>query len=97
MFLKIWPGCHIFQFQINIKQCYISRLKGVNSLLYPSQILVISNNIGLLHEAKILSKTLKMKDLGEALFVLCVEIYRDKSHLDCLKWHILIMSSRGLV
>ena len=49
-------------------------------ILYVDDILLVSNDIGLLHETKkYLVKSFKMKDLGEASFVLGIEIHRDRS------------------
>ena len=44
-------------------------------------ILLASSDLGLLHETKrMLSKNFDMKDLGEASFVLGIEIHRNRSH-----------------
>ena len=43
-------------------------------------ILLASSDLGLLHETKrMLSKKFDMKDLGEASFVLGIEIHRNRS------------------
>ena len=48
--------------------------------LYVDDILVATNNIGILHDTKIfLSKHFEMKDLGDASFVLGIKIHRDRS------------------
>ena len=55
---------------------------AVLSLLYfvLNDILLASNNLGLLHDTKnFLSCSFAMLDLGEAYFVLGIEIYRDRS------------------
>jgi hypothetical protein len=49
-------------------------------VLYVDDILLASNNIGLLHETKkFLTKNFEMKDLGDASFVLGIRILRDRS------------------
>ncbi|KAL0389043.1 UNVERIFIED_CONTAM: Copia protein [Sesamum calycinum] len=49
-------------------------------VLYVDDILLASNDIGLLHETKrFLAKNFEMKDLGEASYVLGLEIHRDRS------------------
>ena len=50
-------------------------------MLYVDDILLANNGIGMLHETKIfLSKNFEMKDLGNAYFMLGIQIYRDCSH-----------------
>ena len=54
--------------------------KFILSVLYVDDILLASSDIGLLHETKIfLSKNFEMTDLGNASFVLAIQIYRDHS------------------
>ena len=49
-------------------------------VLYVDDILLAGNDIGLLHETKkFLSDKFEMKDLGDASFVLGIEILRDYS------------------
>ncbi|KAK1581876.1 hypothetical protein Q3G72_009867 [Acer saccharum] len=49
-------------------------------ILYVDDILLASNNLGLLYDTKnFLSRSFAMTDLGEASFVLGIEIYRDRS------------------
>ena len=49
-------------------------------VLYVDDLLLAINDIGLLHETKrFLSKQFEMKDLGDASFVLGIQIYRDRS------------------
>ncbi|RVW76034.1 Retrovirus-related Pol polyprotein from transposon TNT 1-94 [Vitis vinifera] len=62
----------------------VCRLKvGANSLssvLYVDDILLASSDVGLLHETKrFLSSKFDMKDLGNASFVLGIQIHRDRS------------------
>ena len=48
--------------------------------LYVDDILLASNDISLLHETKrFLTKNFEMKDLGDASFVLGIQIHRDRS------------------
>jgi hypothetical protein len=48
-------------------------------VLYVDDILLASNDLGLLHETKqLLSQSFEMKDLGEASYVIGIEIHRDK-------------------
>ena len=49
-------------------------------VLYVDNILLASNDLGLLHETKeYLSKNFKMVDMGEANYVVGIEIFRDRS------------------
>ena len=49
-------------------------------VLYVNDILLASSDVGLLHEIKrFLSNKFDMKDLGDASFVLGIQIYRDRS------------------
>ena len=60
---------------INIK---ISGSKYIFLILYVDDILLAYNDLGMLHEVKqSLSRYFDMKDLGEASFVLGIEIHRD--------------------
>ncbi|GJR61813.1 putative zinc finger, CCHC-type containing protein [Tanacetum coccineum] len=50
-------------------------------VLYVDDILLASNNIDLLHESKrFLSRNFDMKDLGEASYVIGIEIHRDRAN-----------------
>ncbi|RDX81316.1 hypothetical protein CR513_38037, partial [Mucuna pruriens] len=54
--------------------------KYVFLILYVDDILLVSSDTSLLHETKIfLTKNFEMKDLGEASFVLGIQILRDRS------------------
>ena len=56
------------------------RSKYIFLVLYVDDILLASNDIGLLHETKsFLAKNFKMKDLSDAFFVLGIQIHRDCS------------------
>ncbi|KAJ7959777.1 Retrotransposon protein, putative, Ty1-copia subclass [Quillaja saponaria] len=76
-----------------IDQCIYLKVSGskfIILVLYVDDILLASSDVGLLHETKLmLSKTFDMKDLGEASFVLGIEIHRDRSR------HLLGLSQRA--
>ena len=60
--------------------CKVSGRKFIFLILYVDDILLASSDLGLLHETKrMLSKNFDMKDLGEASFVLGIEIHRNRS------------------
>ena len=60
--------------------------------LYVDDTLLASSDVNLLHETKaLLSKTFEMKDLGEASFVLGIEIHWDRSQ------NLLGLSQRAYV
>ena len=49
-------------------------------VLYADDILLIGNVVGILSSVKVwLSKNFSMKDLGEAIYILGIRIYRDRS------------------
>ena len=65
--------------KISLISVYIWRLVEV-SLYYVDDILLATNDLGLLHEMKIfLFKNLEMKDMGETFYVIGIEISCDKS------------------
>lgn len=73
-----------FGFEANpVDDCIYQKFSGskfVFLVLYVDDILLASNNIGLLHETKrFLTKKFEMKDLGDASFVLGIRILRDRS------------------
>ncbi|KAL4335653.1 hypothetical protein GQ457_07G001670 [Hibiscus cannabinus] len=73
-----------FGFEMNIvDDCVYHKFSGskyIFLVLYVDDILLAGNDIGLLHETKrFLSKHFEMKDLGDASFVLGIEIHRDRS------------------
>ena len=54
--------------------------KHIYMVLYVDDILLATNDIGMLHETKrFLSKKFERKDLGDASFVLGIQIHRDRS------------------
>ncbi|RVW98911.1 Retrovirus-related Pol polyprotein from transposon TNT 1-94 [Vitis vinifera] len=73
-----------FGFKENtVDQCIYLKFSGrkfIILVLYVDDILLASSNVGLLHETKqFLSSKFDMKDLGDASFVLGIQIYRDRS------------------
>ena len=66
-------------FEVNlVEDCVYHKFSGskfIFLVLYVDDILLSSSDIGLLHEnKKFLSKNFEMKDLGNAFFVLCIQI-----------------------
>ena len=58
----------------------ISGSKFIFFILYVDDILLASDDLGMLHEVKqLLSSHFEMKDLENASFVLGIEIHRDRS------------------
>jgi len=73
-----------FGFEMNlVDDCIYHKFCGskyIFLVLYVDDILLASSDIGLLHETKkFLAKNFEMKDLGEASFVLGIQIHRDRS------------------
>ena len=73
-----------FGFEENIvDQCIYIKVSGSKFtflVLYVDDILLASNNLGLIRETKrFLSQNFDMKDIGEASHVLGIEIHRDRS------------------
>ncbi|CAJ2635046.1 unnamed protein product [Trifolium pratense] len=73
-----------FGFEVNIvEDCVYQKFSGrkcIFLVLYVDDILLAANDIGILHETKkFLSRTFEMKDLGDASFVLGIQIHRDRS------------------
>ena len=66
-----------------VDQCIylkVSASKYIFLVLYVDDILLASSDLGLLHKTKqFLSQTFEMKDLGEASYVIGIEIHRDRS------------------
>ena len=72
-----------FRFQENIEDnCVYAKFKNgkyIFLVLYVDDILLASSDVNLLLETKkFLSSKFDMKDIGEALFVLGIEIHRDR-------------------
>ena len=72
-----------FGFEMNmVDDCIYHKFSGsthIYLVLYVDDILLATNDIGMLHETKrFLSKKFEMKDLGDASFVLGIQIHRDQ-------------------
>ena len=66
--------------------------KYIYLILYVDDILLASSDLDLLKETKLfLSQNFEMKDMGEASYVISIEIHRDKS------WKILGLSQRAYI
>nr|GEZ51305.1 putative zinc finger, CCHC-type [Tanacetum cinerariifolium]GEZ66745.1 putative zinc finger, CCHC-type [Tanacetum cinerariifolium] len=67
-----------------VDQCVYLKMSGRNFIilvLYVDDILLASNNIDLLHESKcFLFRNFDMKDLGEASYVIGIEIHQDQAN-----------------
>ena len=58
----------------------VSESKFIILVLYIDDILLAANDVGLLHNIKeVLFKNFKMKDMGEASYVIRIEIFYDRS------------------
>ena len=58
----------------------ISGSKFIFLILYVDDILLASNDLGMLHEVKqLLSNHFEMKDLGNVYFIIGIKIHRDRS------------------
>ena len=73
-----------FGFEMNVvDDCVYHKFSGgkyIFLVLYGDDILLATNNIDMLHETKkFLSRNFEMKDLGDASFVLGIQIHRDRS------------------
>ena len=73
-----------FGFEMNlVDDCIYHKFCGskyIFLVLYVDDILLASSNIGFMHETKrFLAKNFEMKDLGDASFVLGIQIHRDHS------------------
>ena len=91
MILQISSSYHLVGFKMNVVDDCIYHMfngsKHIFMVLYVTDILLVSNDIGLLHETKrILARKFETKDLGDVYFVLGIQIHRDCS------WGILRLS-----
>ena len=71
-------------FEMNmVYDCIYHKFSGskhIYLVLYVDDILLATNDIGMLHETKrFISKKFEIKDLGDASFVLGIQIHRDRS------------------
>ncbi|GJZ21614.1 putative RNA-directed DNA polymerase [Tanacetum coccineum] len=83
-YLKFHEIMSKFQFKKNaVDPCIYLKLSGskfVILVLYVNDIILASNDLNMLYETKrFLSENFEMKDLGEASYVIGIEIYRDRS------------------
>ena len=66
-----------------VEDCVFHKFSGSKSIflvLYVNDMLIARNDVGLLHDTKrFLKRNFEMKDLGDASFVLEIEIVRDCS------------------
>lgn len=84
MACEVWSCCHSLAFKENlVNQCiYLKFSEGsfIILVLFVNDILLASNDLNLLYETKqILSRYFDMKDLGDASFILGIQIYHDRS------------------
>ena len=73
-----------FDFKENtVDKCIYLKVSGskfIILILYVDDILLASSDLGLLHETKkFLIKNFEMKDMGEAAYVIGIEIFRNRS------------------
>lgn len=83
-YIKFNDTVNSFGFKENIvDQCIYLKVSGskfIFLVLYVDDILLASSDLGLLHETKnYLSTNFKMVDMGEANYVIGIEIFRDRS------------------
>ncbi|KAJ9565087.1 hypothetical protein OSB04_001053 [Centaurea solstitialis] len=83
-YLKFNETINAFGFEENVVDpCIYLKISGrkfIFLVLYVDDILLASSDLGLLHETKVyLSKNFEMKDMGEASYVIGIEISRDRS------------------
>ena len=83
-YLKFNDTITSFGFTENtIDWCIYMKVNGskfIFLILYVDDILLASSDIGLLHETKkFLPKNFEIKDMGEATYVIGIEIFRDRS------------------
>lgn len=65
---------------ISVYTSTVSGSKFLFLVLYVDDILLASSDLGLLHDTKaFLIRNFEMKDMGEALYVIGIEIHRDIS------------------
>ena len=83
-YLKFHEGIASFSFEENIMdQCIYQKVSGSKIcflVLYVNDILLATNDKGLLYEVKqFLSKNFDMKDMGEASYAIEIKIHRERS------------------
>ena len=83
-YLKFNDTITSFEFKENtVDWCIYLKVSGskfIFLILYVDDILLASSDLGLLHTTKkFLSENFEMKDMGEATYVIGIEIFRDRS------------------
>lgn len=83
-YIKFNDTIKSFGFQENaVDRCIYQKISGskfIFLVLYVDDILLAANDKGILRETKeFLSKNFEMKDMGEASYVIGIEIFRDRS------------------
>ena len=83
-YYKFYQVIISFGFEMNVvDDCIYHKFSGSKHIflvLYVDDILLASNDIGLLHETnRFLVRKFEMKDLRDASFVLGIQIHRDRS------------------
>ncbi|KAJ9541592.1 hypothetical protein OSB04_028098 [Centaurea solstitialis] len=83
-YLKFHQVITSFGYEVNlVEDCVYHKFSGSNVIfliLYVDDILIATNDLSLLHDTKkFLTKHFEMKDLGDASFVLGIQILRDRS------------------
>ena len=83
-YLKFNDTITSFGFQENtVDRCIYMKVSGskfIFLVLYVDDIFLATNDLGLLHQTKkYLSQNFEMKDMGEATYVIGIEIFRDRS------------------
>ena len=83
-YIKFYNIISLYGFTENIIDQYIyfkvSRNKYIFLVLYVNDILLTSNDLGLLHETKqFLIQNFEMKDMGEVSYIIGIEIHRDRA------------------
>ena len=85
-----------FRFQeITVERCIYRKMSGrkfIFLVVYVDDILLVANDLGILHEMKdYISKNFEMKDMGEASYVIRIEILCDRSQ------RLLGVSQKGYI
>ena len=81
-YLKFHNIMSSYNFDENIMdQCIYRKISGSKKgflVLYVDDILLASNDKGIIHEEQLLSKSFDMKDMGDASYVIGIKLYRDR-------------------
>ncbi len=95
-YLKFYEILITFGLKENlVDQCIYLKISGSKIciiVLYVDDMLLASNNMGMIFETKqFLSKNFDMKDLSEASYVIGIEIHRDRSR------RLLVLSQKNYI